>query len=172
VGFDSDPPSIFETTIQFIQETGIATAMVSLRNAPRNTRLYRRLEKEGRLLKSFTGDNTDCSINFVPKMDLEALLEGYRKVLRTIYSPREYCDRVIRFLRDFKPAQMGGLQVRWIHIRALAKSVGLLGLLGTERLQYWKLFLWSLIHRPRLFPLAITLSVYGFHFRKVFEHMV
>jgi len=172
VGFDSDPPSIFETLIQFIRDTGIATAMVGLLNAPRNTRLYKRLEQEGRLLDTFTGNNTDCSINFIPKMDLDALLAGYRKVLRTIYSPREYYDRVIAFLRDFRPAHNGEVRLRWVHVQALAKSMVLLGVLGKERIHYWRLFLWSLFRRPRLFPLAITLSVYGFHFRKVFEHMV
>ncbi len=44
-----------------------------------------------------------------------------------------------------------------------------LGIIGKERYQYWKLFFWSLFRRPRLFPLAITLAIYGFHFRKVFR---
>ena len=32
----------------------------------------------------------------------------------------------------------------------------------------WKLFFWSLFRRPKLFLLAITYSIYGYHFRKVF----
>ena len=58
---------------------------------------------------------------------------------------------------------------RIMYIRAMVQSVVRLGIIGRERYQYWKLFFWSLVRRPRLFPLAITLSIYGFHFRQVFR---
>ncbi len=99
VGFDKDPASIFERLIAFIQESGIATAMVGLLNAPQGTKLYHRLKSEGRLVKSVTGDNTDFSINFVPKMNPETLMNGYRKILNTIYSPKHYYARVREFLQ-------------------------------------------------------------------------
>ena len=88
VGFDSDPGSIFQKVIDFVQESGIVTAMVGLLNAPVGTRLYQRLLKEGRLLKAMTGDNTDFSMNFIPRMNREALLKGYRSLLEHIYSPK------------------------------------------------------------------------------------
>ena len=68
VGFDKDPALIFERLVDFIQESGIVTAMVGLLNAPHGTKLYQRMKQEGRLLKSPTGDNTDFSLNFIPKM--------------------------------------------------------------------------------------------------------
>lgn len=169
VGFDKDPASIFERMIGFIQESRIATAMVGLLNAPRGTKLYQRLLRENRLMKSVTGDNTDFSMNFIPKMSYEALISGYRKIIETIYSPKYYYARVKQFLRDYKPPQKKVFHARWSHIKAGMKSVFILGILGRERFQYWKLFLWSLFRRPRLFPLAITFSIYGYHFRKVFE---
>ena len=43
IGFDSDTPSIFRRQIEFIQESGIATAMVGLLQAPPGTRLFERL---------------------------------------------------------------------------------------------------------------------------------
>ena len=58
VGFDNDSPEIFERQIEFIQKSRIITAMVGMLNAPRGSRLYERLQKEGRLLKEVTGDNT------------------------------------------------------------------------------------------------------------------
>ena len=88
VGFDSDPLSIFKNQISFIQKSGIVTAMVGLLNAPPGTRLYQRLKKENRLLEGISGDNTDCSINFIPKMNYETLINGYQHILNTIYSPR------------------------------------------------------------------------------------
>ena len=169
VGFDHDPPSIFDALIRFIRESGIVVAMVGLLNAPINSRLYNRLGKENRLLKTFSGNNTDFSMNFIPKMDHQALLDGYRKILATIYSPREYYQRVINFLKTHEPLRQGGAPLRFAHIRALSKSMLLLGVIGKERLYYWKLFFWSLFRRPRHFSTAITLAIYGFHFRRVFE---
>ena len=169
VGFDKDPASIFERMIGFIQESGIATAMVGLLNAPRGTKLYARLGKENRLVKAVTGDNTDFSMNFVPRMSYEGLISGYKKIVETIYSPKHYYARVKRFLGDYRPTQKKVFHMRWSHLKAGAKSVFILGVLGKERLYYWRLFFWSLFRRPRLFPLAISLSIYGFHFRKIFE---
>ena len=169
VGFDHDPLSIFDTLIQFIKESRIVVAMVGLLNAPVNTRLYKRLGKEDRLLKGFSGDNTDFSMNFIPKMSTEGLINGYKKILGTIYSPREYYQRVIDFLKAHEPMRRHGSSVQIVHLRALLKSMVVLGVVGKERFYYWKLFFWSLIRRPRLFPLAITLAIYGFHFRRVFE---
>jgi radical SAM superfamily enzyme YgiQ (UPF0313 family) len=168
VGFDHDPATIFEQMISFIQESGIVTAMVGLLNAPQDTRLYRRLKAEGRLVKVPTGDNTDFTINFIPKMSSEALLNGYRNVLKTIYSPRQYYARVRMFLKDYRPAKTRKNSISINYVMAGFKSVVRLGILGRERVQYWQLFFWSLFRRPRLFPLAITFSIYGFHFRKVF----
>ena len=166
VGFDNDPSSIFDRLIKFIQESGIATAMVGLLNAPKGTKLYRRMETEGRLVRTVTGDNTDFSINFVPKMNTEDLVSGYRSVLKTIYSPKHYYARVKTFLKEYRPAPLQRFRLPYSHIRAGFVSVFRLGIVGRERFQYWKLLSWSLFNRPRLLPQAITLSIYGHHFRK------
>jgi hypothetical protein len=92
LGFDSDDASVFDNLIQFIQNSGIVMAMVGLLNAPRGTKLYKRLFKEQRLTIPATGNNTDCSINFAPKMGMENLVLGYRRVIQTIYSQKHYCD--------------------------------------------------------------------------------
>ena len=99
VGFDSDPLSIFRSQINFIQKSGIVTAMVGLLNAPPGTRLYQRLKKENRLLQSFSGDQMDCSLNFIPKMNYETLIDGYKNILNTIYSPKQYYERIKTFKR-------------------------------------------------------------------------
>lgn len=169
VGFDKDPVSIFDRLIGFIQESGIATAMVGLLNAPQGTKLYARLKKEGRLVNAPTGDNTDFSINFTPKMNYETLINGYKNIVHTIYSPKNYYARVKEFLKDFTPARSRAFYFRCNYLNAGLKSAVRLGIIGKERYYYWKLVFWSLFTRPRLFPLAITLSIYGFHFRKIFE---
>ena len=169
IGFDSDPLSIFEQQIQFIQQSGIVTAMVGLLQAPPGTRLYQRLKEEGRLLGNSTGDNCDNTMNFVPKMNWDTLHDGYRRVLEEIYSPKGYYARVKTMLKDFNPSPVVKSPLSFEYIKAFFKSIYLIGIKGAERVHYWRLFFWTLFRRPRLFPLAITMSVYGYHFRRVYE---
>jgi radical SAM superfamily enzyme YgiQ (UPF0313 family) len=169
VGFDSDQPQTFERQIRFIQESGIVTAMVGMLTALRGTRLYRRLDREGRLLGNASGNNTAVSLNFIPRMDPKLLVEGYRKILDTIYSPGNYYRRVKRLLNEYRPRYLGKFHYQPGYALALGKAILFLGMLGRERLYFWQLFFWTLVRKPRLFPLAITYAVYGFHFRKVAE---
>ncbi len=169
VGFDNDPLTIFDTQIKFIQNSGIVTAMIGLLNALPRTQLYERLEKEKRLLKDTSGDNTDFSINFIPKMNYEALINGYRRILKTVYSPKHYYKRVKTFLREYTPPQKKVVRFRLSYLGTFLKSAVILGIIGRERFHYWRLVFWTVFFRPRLFPLAITFAIYGFHFRKVFE---
>lgn len=168
VGFDSDNPNIFGRLISFIQESGIVTAMVGLLNAPRRTKLYERLKKEGRISSDFSGNNTDMSINFTPRMNIHTLLAGYREIVDTIYAPAYYYRRVKTFLKEYTPVRQSA-RFSPENIGALFKAIFRLGLVGRERTHFWNLFFWSLFRKPSVFPLAISLSIYGFHFRKVFE---
>jgi hypothetical protein len=144
--------------------------MVGLLNAPRGTRLYQRLKKENRLLKDMSGDNTDFSINFIPKMNYETLINGYKNVLDTIYSPQHYYERVTTFLKAYKPRKTISVrQLQFIHIAQFIKSLWFLGMTDKGRRYFWKLLISTLLKRPRHLPLSIGLSVSGFHFRKVAE---
>jgi len=170
VGFDSDPVSIFKSQINFIQKSGIVTAMVGLLNAPPGTRLYHRLKKENRLLPYGSGDNTDGTMNFIPKMNQETLITGYKNVVKTIYSAKPYYERIKTFLEEYKPQKPRKAAEGKIHfyeIKALIKSMWVLGVKEKGRRHYWGLFSSTLLRKPRLFPLFVTLTVYGFHFRKV-----
>ena len=172
VGFDNDTPSIFQRQIDFIQKSGIVTAMVGLLQAPPGTKLYERLKQEGRLLSRLSGDNVDGTMNFIPKMNLDTLREGYRNILQHIYSPEHYYERVKTFLREYKPPKIKAsldFKHTFEYVLAFLRSVYHLGIVGKERVHYWKLLSWTLFCRPQLFPLAVTLAIYGHHFRKVCE---
>ncbi len=169
VGFDNDPPSIFESQINFIQRSGIVTAMVGLLNAPPGTRLFRRLKKENRLTRAFSGDNTDCSINFIPKMGYGTLINGYRKLIKTIYTPKQYYERIKTFLQEYKPLRGRPLRPQLAHLEAFIRSIWVLGIKEKGRQYYWRLLAWTLARRPQSLPMAITLAIYGFHFRKITE---
>ncbi len=166
VGFDNDSPSIFQQQIDFIQKSGIVTAMVGLLQAPLGTRLYDRMQKEGRLTNDFSGDNVNGSTNIIPKMGIAPLQEGHRKILKQIYAPKQYYERIKIFLREYKPPKVR-VQLEWQHLLALGRSVYRLGIRGVERVQFWQLIFWTMFRYPRLFPQAITFAIYGFHFRQV-----
>jgi len=167
VGFDSDDEGIFGRQIKFIQESGVVTAMVGLLNALPNTKLWHRLKEENRLELTASGDNTDGSINFVSKMDRAKLIEGYQRIIKTIYSPRHYYQRISQFLRYHNP--YGKQKIAKDQIVALLKSVLYIGILGNGKTQwyYWRLFVKTLLFYRRSFTEAITLMIYGQHFRKV-----
>ncbi len=151
VGFDNDSSSIFQQQIDFIQESGIVTAMVGLLQAPLGTRLYERLQKEGRLVNEFSGDNVDGSTNIIPKMGVESLRAGYRKILSQIYAPQYYYERVFTFLREYQPPKIR-VQLEPQYILALWRSIYQLGIRGVERVQYWRLFFWTLSDVLACFP--------------------
>ncbi len=167
VGFDSDPLSIFRSQIAFIQKSGIVTAMVGVLMAPPRTRLYKRLKRENRLLPGGTGDNTDGSTNFIPRMGRERLANGYRHVVNTIYSPKSYYERIKTFLRQYRPRRIRRADTSPRYIRALIRSMWVVGIRENGRRYYWKLFFWTLLNKPRSFHLSITFAVQGLHFRRV-----
>jgi radical SAM superfamily enzyme YgiQ (UPF0313 family) len=167
VGFDSDQPSIFQRQIDFIQQSGIVTAMVGILTALPKTRLYQRLKETNRLVKDASGNNVEATLNFIPKMDREMLIKGYKKVLATIYSPREYYERVKILLMEYKPVKLKTPKIRFYHIRAFISSIWLLGIKEKGRRYFWKLLAWSLIKKPSMFPYAIGFSLVGVHFRSL-----
>lgn len=167
VGFDNDTETVFQDQINFIQKSGIVTAMVGLLNAPTGTRLYQRLKAEGRLRNSFTGNNTDLSLNFEPKMNAESLLGGYRHLLETIYSPKEYYARIKTFFSSYKPPRASAGKIKSSHIKALFKSIWFMGVIGPGKRYYWNLFMTYLMTSPPKLARFVVLSVYGYHFRKI-----
>ncbi len=166
VGFDSDTPATVRRQIEFIQQSGIAAAMVGLLQAPVGTRLHARMQEAGRLLGSMTGDNMDGTTNILPHMGLDALREQYRAILDHIYSPKHYYSRVRTFLREFTPPVVTP-RVDLAHVLAFIRTIGRLGVVGPERRHYWHLLAWTLARRPRHFSRAVTLAIYGYHFRRV-----
>jgi len=168
VGFDNDPDDIFDRQVKFIRESGIPLAMVGLLNALPDTQLWRRLEKEDRLLSMSDGNNTDCTINFVPKMNRDVLIDGYKRILRNIYSPREYYNRALECLSRFHQDRVEPRTSTFAEdARSLAKLVLTLGVRDRERWQFWKYFFNLLRHYPRDVAHGLTLAAMGYHFRKI-----
>ena len=166
VGFDNDTPKIFQRQIDFIQKSGIVTAMVGILQAPYGTRLYQRMEEEGRIVHEMTGDNADGSTNIIPKMGAEILKNGYQTLLNQIYSPKLFYERIKTFLSNYNPP-VAPVIIHTEEIAAFFQSLWRLGVIGKERREFWQLIIWTLSKYPRKFALAITFAIYGYHFRLV-----
>jgi radical SAM superfamily enzyme YgiQ (UPF0313 family) len=166
VGFDSDSADIFDRQIQFIQESGIVTAMISILYALPGTALYQRLKKQGRLLDTTCmGSNSDGQVTFIPKMGIRALARGYLKVLNHIYSPSNYYERIFRFIEHYRPAKRHG--TRHGDIASFLRSILYLGVLnrGNEKRFYWKAVLHGFFFRQKYIDIIIEQAVFANHFR-------
>jgi radical SAM superfamily enzyme YgiQ (UPF0313 family) len=169
VGFDSDKLDIFTRMSRFINESGIVTSMVGLLNAPVGTKLYNRLLKENRIIENMTGDNTDYSMNFLPKMDYKQLIDGYKKIISDIYRPEAYYNRIRTFLSSYRIVNKCNGGFTSAYIRGFLMSIYKLGIKPGVRKHFWKLLAWTIVRRPRLLPNAVTMAVYGAHFMWYFK---
>jgi radical SAM superfamily enzyme YgiQ (UPF0313 family) len=166
VGFDSDKSDIFKRQFEFIQRSGVATAMVGLLTALPQTRLWQRLKREGRLEAESTGNNTDAALNFKPRLNRDLLQSGYRELVKKLYEPRNYYQRIRTFLKSHRPTGPRR-RLSWADSMAFLKSFWVLGVWHRGRVGYWRLFWGTLIRHPRHFPHAIELAILGYHFRRV-----
>ncbi|HOW65683.1 MAG TPA: DUF4070 domain-containing protein [Candidatus Paceibacterota bacterium] len=166
VGFDSDTHDIFRRQFEFIQRSGVATAMVGLLTALPQTRLFQRLRQEGRLEMETTGNNTQAVLNFQPRMNREFLQAGYRELMRKLYEPKVYYQRVRTFLKHHR-SRGPSLPLSRADLEAFLKSFWLLGLRHRGRRAYWRLFWGTLLRHPRQFRHAIELAILGYHFRRI-----
>ena len=151
VGFDHDGTDIFKRQFEFIQRSGVVTAMVGLLNALPETRLYRRLMKEGRLESDSTGNNTEARLNFRPKLSREFLVNGYRDLMKRLYEPRHYYQRIRTFLERQKPCGPR-LRLSRPDFEAFVKSLWLLGVWHQGRLAYWRLVVTALLQASPSVP--------------------
>lgn len=168
VGFDSDTPDVFSRLTTFIQQSGIAMAMVGMLQAPSGTKLYERLKEEGRIRQEISGDNADGTTNIVPRMGIESLRTGYAQALSELYSPRNYYARLRTFLREYRPHPVKARLHGW-HILAFFRSLYFIGIVGEERFRYPGLLVWTIFRNPRAFPTAIVLAISGYHLRMCFR---
>jgi radical SAM superfamily enzyme YgiQ (UPF0313 family) len=169
IGFDNDPEDIFERQINFIRESAIPLAMVGLLTALPQTQLWRRLQREGRLLTESTGNNTDCSLNFTTRMDPRRVIEGYKLLLQTIYSPGEYYQRALECLRRLPAAT----EPQWRHpihdLTSVVRVFLALGVRDRERSEFWRYIARVATYNRDSFARAVTLAAMGYHFRKLTE---
>jgi radical SAM superfamily enzyme YgiQ (UPF0313 family) len=171
VGFDRDPPDIFQRQYDLIQGTGIVMAMVGILQAPKGTELHKRLEREGRLLGDYFANNVIDETNIVTKMDRETLRTSYRALVRTLYEPAHYYDRVRTFLREFKEPKEKPPLTRDA-VLAVLRCFFWLGLVRKGRLHFWRVFVWTCLRKPESLQNFLGLAILGYHFCRIHEEML
>ncbi|MGC9088778.1 MAG: B12-binding domain-containing radical SAM protein [Caldisericia bacterium] len=172
VGFDNDNISIFDKMKKFIQKSGIVTAMVGILNVLPETKLFYRLKKENRILKISSGNNTDFLVNFIPKsLTKDKLVEGYKNIIKDLYSYKIFYQRVWNFIKNYKPKNRHRICLSEVYPAFLAflKSTFKLGIIENSRFYYWKVFIQTLIKNPKAIITYVTLTIYGYHFKKSYE---
>lgn len=168
VGFDSDSPSVFQQQIDFIQQSGIVSAMVGLLNAPKNTKLYNRLGEEKRLINTSSGNNTDYSMNFIPLMNQAELIAGYKKIISDIYATKPYYTRVRKLFANYRRKNPKQQKINIPILKALAKSIYVIGIRSKGQSDFWKFMIWTLVFQPTSLADAIEYSIYGYHYRTIY----
>lgn len=170
VGFDNDTPSTFGRMARFIDKSNIPIAMVGILNAGKGTRIHDRLKNENRLICDSQGDNTDFSLNFVPKMEASTLVNGCKGILKKTYAPENHYSRLKRYINDFHPPRIRRKAATFssnvTYLKSLVKSMFTLGIVDEGRAYYWKILFWSAFRRPELFMTAMTLWIIGCDLRK------
>lgn len=170
VGADADNPEAFaQEMIDFIQRSGIVMAMVGVLQAPTDSKLYHRLSREGRLVDVASGNNTDYYPNFVPRMPVEKLVAGYKKIVQTIYSPRKYYERIREFLKEYGSHKRIQRPVTKLDFMALLRSIWWIGIFGGLKpsYYYWKSLALALLKYRKAFADVVAFQIYGVHFRSV-----
>jgi hypothetical protein len=143
----------------------VVTAMVGVLTALPQTRLWHRLKDEGRLLGGATGENTDGILNFRPKMGIETLNDGYKKILASIYAPKFYYQRINTFLENYTPTAISKIQKQ--DIIAFLRSAWRVGIISRARFHYWKLLIRTFVKKRMALPIAVELAIYGLHYEKI-----
>ncbi|MCX6720831.1 MAG: DUF4070 domain-containing protein [Candidatus Staskawiczbacteria bacterium] len=165
-GFDHDGPDIFKQHIEFYRKTGIIFPMLSMLQASKGSLLYKKMEEEGRLQEQASGNNTDCRPNFACKMPVGTLVQGYKDVLKTVYSPREYYERIRVFLREYNTTKKVARKVTASDVSLFFSSVWRIGIFGGFRTSfyYWRTLSLAFFKHRRAFSEAVTFWVYRLHF--------
>lgn len=169
IGFDHDPPDIAERMIRFVEELGIPLAMVGLLEAPPKSRLWDRMEREGRLLSEFSGNNThDFATNFRPLIPVSELVGRYKQVLQALYSPtmRSFFDRCATYRRRWVPNRLTRWRFSWAELGTTARSLWVLGKTRYGA-RYWAFLVTTLVVKPRFLAQAIRLGIQGYHLREI-----
>jgi radical SAM superfamily enzyme YgiQ (UPF0313 family) len=165
LGFDHDPPAIFDLQIDFLQQSGIANALVSILFAFPDTALYNRLKQENRLLDYEVRNSVHGAINFKPRMSAETLIAGYKRVLGTLYTPSGYYTRLESFLLNYRPAPRR-FHLQFSQLGMVLRAVFYMGVLDPWRGRFLVLLFQALGKGQDVLVAYLRLAIMGYFLRQ------
>ncbi|MEW6657933.1 MAG: B12-binding domain-containing radical SAM protein [Thermodesulfobacteriota bacterium] len=160
LGMDGEQPGTGERIISFIERTSIPLVMVNLLQPAPHTRLWQRLQQEGRLLKMENATKPDSiggQQSFLTSRPREQIMAEYHQVWETIYEPSRYLERSYRYFLGMRPSRAALARRQGKSLPPAAVSPGKiplrqklwnfyiflkfswqLGLVSSTRRQYWR----------------------------------
>jgi radical SAM superfamily enzyme YgiQ (UPF0313 family) len=106
IGFDGEQSGAVDRIHRFVEEFAIPIVMVNILQPLPHTRLWDRLEKEGRLLHGQTsGDFYGMAINYVPTRPQREILVEFVRGIDRLYEPSAYLARVYRYFLNMRPTR-------------------------------------------------------------------
>lgn len=173
LGLDGDNELSFDAQIDFIQKAGIPTAMVGLLTAIKGTDLYERYKAESRLIDETSGNNMSATLNYMPLINKDVLLTGYKRVLKTLYDPglRNYFKRCEVLLKNWGRRPHCTRRVGKDELLALCRSL-YRQLLSRQAPAYASFVLKTLLCRPGMFAQAIRFAILGYHYERTTRQQI
>jgi len=106
IGFDNEKKGMDERICEFVERTHLPMVMINSLWALPNTRLWERLEREGRLLKNETlGGIIVEKMNFIPSRPKSEIMGEYFNLINKLYEPREYLKRAHKYYLTMRPTR-------------------------------------------------------------------
>jgi len=174
LGFDGETQRTAGNMIDLIQNTGICMAMVGTLSALPNTQLSHRLRREGRLFggglivedTSVDIDQTTSGLNFATARPRTDILRDQMDVLRAIYDPQKYYERVLLTATHLRPALRSRLSFAQVPrmVWAFLKVSRRAGLSRRTGPLYWRTLFEVLMRNPRALEAAVSLAAMHVHF--------
>lgn len=182
IGFDNESDNTAEDMIKFIQESGICMAMLGKLYALPNTQLARRLHKEGRLFEEgsrLRDINTDIDqmtsgLNFLTVRSRLYILKDYVRIIKYIYNPKHYYERIINTGLNLRPPNKYRLSIvkKLKMIKAFLKLCTKVGFNKTTGWLYWKMLVIIIFKNPKAIEATVNLSAMFIHFHKQSEFII
>jgi len=182
IGFDTETDRTAVNMIQCIQDSGICMAMVGKLYALPKTQLTRRLGREGRLFEKGSTlrdvdtdlDQTTSGLNFVTSRSRLEVLRDYNRVIKYIYTPENYYDRVLYASLNLKPVYKYQPSMRKFlkNIKVFLKICLKVGFSKTTGWFYWKTLFTVIVKNPKALEATVNLAAMFIHFNKHSEFII
>ncbi|MCK9377776.1 MAG: DUF4070 domain-containing protein [Syntrophobacterales bacterium] len=183
IGFDHEATGAGDRICDFVEKHHIPLVMLNLLQAPPQTRLWKRLQQEGRLLDlQTTGDSYGLDLNFIPTRAAAEIVGEYVDAIDRLYEPVAYLGRTYRFYLNMRPTRRAlgqapksktaparpaqrfdsawfkGTCSDW---KALLTSIWRQGILAPHRRQYWRQLLGIYRQNPSRLKSYLAACVMG-----------